>query len=151
MPIAWFGRDADIFTVKPFELPGLTQERLMRGVSFLRVVGRLKPGVTIDQAKAALQVLQQSYRQQRPDNADNTWSPVVISAAEDATGESASRVFHPARRGQFRFAHRVQQRRESAARQVHRPPARDRVADGAGRVARVASSGCSFSKACSSV
>ena len=34
----------------------------MRGVSFLRVVGRLKPGVTIDQAKAALQVLQQSYK-----------------------------------------------------------------------------------------
>jgi predicted permease len=85
-PIAWFGRDCDIFTVKPFQLPGLTQERLMRGVSFLRVVGRLKPGVTADQAKAALQVLQQSYRQQRPENADNTWSPVVISAAEDATG-----------------------------------------------------------------
>ena len=85
-PIAWFGRDADIFTVKPFQLPGLTQERLMRGVSFLRVVGRLKPGVTSDQAKASLQVLQQSYRQQRPENADNTWSPVVISAAQDATG-----------------------------------------------------------------
>jgi len=85
-PIAWFGRDADIFTVKPFQLAGLTQERLMRGVSFLRVVGRLKPGVTSDQAKASLQVLQQSYRQQRPENADNTWSPVVLSAAEDATG-----------------------------------------------------------------
>jgi predicted permease len=85
-PIAWFGRDVDIFTVKPFQLPGLTQERLMRGVSFLRVVGRLKPGVTSEQAKAALQVLQQSYRQQRPENADNTWSPVVISAAQDATG-----------------------------------------------------------------
>jgi putative ABC transport system permease protein len=86
MPITWFGRDFEIVTARPFELPGLTQERLMRGVSFLRVVGRLKPGVTIDQAKAALQVLQQSYRQQRPDTADNTWSPVVISAAEDATG-----------------------------------------------------------------
>lgn len=85
-PIAWFGRDSDIFTVKPFQLPGLTQERLMRGVSFLRVVGRLKPGVTSEQAKASLQVLQQSYRQQRPENADNTWSPVVISAAQDATG-----------------------------------------------------------------
>jgi predicted permease len=86
MPVAWFGRDFHIITARPFELPGLTQERLMRGVSFLRVVGRLKPGVTIDQARAALQVLQQSYRQQRPDNADNSWSPVVIPAAEDATG-----------------------------------------------------------------
>jgi len=52
LPISWFGRDPDIFTVKPFQLPGLTQERLMRGVSFLRVVGRLKPGVTADQAQA---------------------------------------------------------------------------------------------------
>src|SRR3954449_5831116 len=85
-PVAWFGRDCDIFTVKPFQLPGLTQERLMRGVSFLRVVGRLKPGVTADQARAALQILQKSYKEARPENADNTWAPVVISAAEDATG-----------------------------------------------------------------
>src|SRR5256714_7380126 len=85
-PIVWFGPDCDIFTVKPFQLPGLTQERLMRGVSFMRTVGRLKPGVTADQAKAALVVLQQSYRQQRPENADNTWVPVVLSASEDATG-----------------------------------------------------------------
>src|SRR5204863_10086415 len=82
LPVAWFGRNADIFTVKPFQLPGLTQERLMRGTSFMRAVGRLKPGVTADQARSALQVLQQSYRQQRPENADNTWTPVVISAAE---------------------------------------------------------------------
>jgi predicted permease len=86
LPIAWFGRDCDILTVKPFQLPGLTQERLMRGVSFMRVVGRLKPGVTIDQARAALPSLQNSYREARPENADNTWSPVVLSAAEDATG-----------------------------------------------------------------
>jgi predicted permease len=85
-PVAWFGRDCDVFTVKPFELPGLTQERLMRGVSFLRVVARLKPGVTADQAKSALQILQKSYKEARPENADNTWAPVVISAAEDATG-----------------------------------------------------------------
>src|SRR3954462_9254283 len=85
-PVAWFGRDADIFTAKPFQLPGLTQERLMRGVSFLRVVGRLKPGVTADQARGALDILQKSYREARPEAADNSWSPVVKSAAEDATG-----------------------------------------------------------------
>jgi predicted permease len=84
-PVAWFGRDCDIFTTKPFQLPGLTQERLMRGVSFLRVVGRLKPGVTADQARSAMQILQQGYKQARPENADTTWSPVVIFAAEDAT------------------------------------------------------------------
>ena len=86
-PVAWFGRDLEVITAKPFELPGLTKERLMRGVSFLRVVGRLKPGVTIEQARAAMPSLQQGYRQERPDNADNSWSPVVKSAAEDATGD----------------------------------------------------------------
>jgi predicted permease len=86
LPVAWFGQNADVFTVKPFQLPGLTQERLMRGVSFLRVVGRLKPGMTADQARNALQVLQKSYKDARPEAADNSWSPVVISAAEDAVG-----------------------------------------------------------------
>lgn len=87
LPVAWFGRDLEIVTAKPFELPGLTRERLMRGVSFLRVVGRLKPGMTLEQARAAMPALQQSYREQRPENADNSWSPVVIPAAEDATGD----------------------------------------------------------------
>lgn len=85
-PVSWFGRDLEVITAKPFELPGLTKERLMRGVSFLRVVGRLKPGVSIDQVRAALPSLQQSYRQERPEAADNSWSPVVIPALEDATG-----------------------------------------------------------------
>src|ERR1700730_16282551 len=86
-PVAWFGRDLEIITAKPFELPGLTKERLMRGVCFLRVVGRLKAGVTIEQVRAAMPSLQQSYRQERPDNADNSWAPVVKAAAEDATGD----------------------------------------------------------------
>lgn len=85
-PLAWFGRDLEVITAKPFELPGLTRERLMRGVSFLRVVGRMKPGISIDQVRAAMAALQKGYRQERPENADNTWSPVVISAAEEATG-----------------------------------------------------------------
>jgi predicted permease len=85
--VAWFGRDLEVITVKPFEVPGLSPERIRRGVSFLRVVGRLKSGVTIDQARAALPSLQQSYRQERPENADNSWSPVVKAAAEDATGD----------------------------------------------------------------
>jgi predicted permease len=86
-PVAWFGRDLEVITVKPFELPGLTKERINRGVSFLRVVARLKPGVTIEQARGAMPALQQGYRQARPENADNSWSPVVKAAAEDATGD----------------------------------------------------------------
>ena len=75
-PISWFGRDSEVFTVKPFELPGLTRERLMRGVSFMRCIGRLKPGVTIQQAQAAMPALEKSYRQQHPETADNSWASV---------------------------------------------------------------------------
>ena len=86
MPIAWFGPNAEVFTVKPFELAGLPRERLMRGVSFMRVIGRMNPGVSIEQVRAALPSLQQSYKEKFPENADNSWTPVVLSASEQATG-----------------------------------------------------------------
>jgi predicted permease len=86
LPISWFGRDSEIFANKPFEPPGLAKDLLMRGVSFMRVTARLKPGVTIAQAQAAMPALFQSYKQQHPETADNTWSPYLVSAAEDITG-----------------------------------------------------------------
>jgi hypothetical protein len=51
----------------------------------MRVIGRL-PGVATSQAQAAMQNLHQSYKEQRPDAADNTWPPYLVSAAEDVTG-----------------------------------------------------------------
>src|ERR1700704_1670815 len=90
LPISWFGRDAEIFANKPFEPPGLAKERLMRGVSFMRVTARLKPGVSITQAQAAMPALFQSYKEQRPDTADNSWTSVLVSAAEDVTGNLRS-------------------------------------------------------------
>jgi predicted permease len=86
LPISWFGRDSEIFTNKPFETPGITKERLMRGVSFMRAIGRLKPGVTIAQAQAAMPALVQSYREQHPETADNSWTSILVPAAEDVTG-----------------------------------------------------------------
>src|SRR5438132_686225 len=78
--ISWFGRDAEIFANKPFEPPGLAKDRLMRGVSFMRVTARLKPGVSITQAQAAMPALFQSYREQHPETADNSWTSVLVSA-----------------------------------------------------------------------
>lgn len=85
LPLSWFGPNSEIFTAKPFELQGLTQERLMRGVSFMRAIGRLKPGVSIEQAQAAMSGLQAGYKQARPDSADNTWATVLVPAPEDVT------------------------------------------------------------------
>src|SRR5436853_412038 len=63
MPATWFGANpvAEVWTTKPIQLPGFSYERLMRGTSFLRVIGRLKPSVTLEQAQAALPSLDQSY------------------------------------------------------------------------------------------
>lgn len=86
LPLAWVGPNADIFTVKPFQLPGLAEDRLMRGVSFLRATGRMKPGVTIEQVRAAIPALQHGYREKFPGNADNSWEPVAITVVEASTG-----------------------------------------------------------------
>src|SRR6266851_316109 len=46
MPFSWVGPAAEVWTTKPFQIAGLSHQRIMRGSGFLRVVGRLKPGVT---------------------------------------------------------------------------------------------------------
>lgn len=87
LPISWFGRDAEVFIVKPFENPNTTKERLMLGFSFMRCIGRLKSGVTIPQAQAAMAALDAGYREHYPAAADNTWASVLVGAEEDATGD----------------------------------------------------------------
>ena len=64
-----------------------TKERIMRGYSFMRCIGRLKPGVTMQQAQAAMPALEQSYREQHGEAADSTWTSVLLGANEDATGD----------------------------------------------------------------
>src|SRR5216110_3136916 len=70
LPISWSGPNADIWTTKPFIIPGFSHERMMRGTAFLRAVGRLKPNITVEQARAALAVLGDSYRTQYPEKID---------------------------------------------------------------------------------
>src|SRR4030095_3395040 len=61
MRVQWVGPNGnEVWTTKPFVILGFSHERMMRGTGFLRAVGRLKPGVTNHQARAALQVLTDS-------------------------------------------------------------------------------------------
>ena len=87
MPAAWFGANpiAEVWTTKPFQLPGFSHEQLMRGSFFLRVVGRLKPGVTVQQARAALPSLEESYRAQYPNNIDSAFVTTLRALPEDVT------------------------------------------------------------------
>jgi len=86
LPFSWAGPNAEIWTTKPFVVPGLSYERVMRGSGFLRVVGRLKAGMTIEQARAAMPSLEQSYRRQYPDKIDSSSVMTLKTLPEDVVG-----------------------------------------------------------------
>src|SRR5204862_838173 len=87
MPATWFGANpiAEVWTTKPFQIPGFTYERMMRGTSFLRVIGRLKPNVTLAQVKATLPSLDQSYRTQYANKIDSGFTTTLKTLPEDVT------------------------------------------------------------------
>ena len=86
MPFSWVGPAAEVWTTKPFQIAGLSYERIMRGSGILRVVGHLKPGVTIEQARAAMPPLEQSYRGRFPDKIDSASVMTLKTLPEDVTG-----------------------------------------------------------------
>ena len=87
MPATWFGANpiAEVWTTKPFQLPGFSYERMMRGTSFLRVIGRLKPNITVEQVRAALPSLDQGYRTQYPNKIDSSLTTTVRTLPQDVT------------------------------------------------------------------
>ncbi|HEY2679905.1 MAG TPA: ABC transporter permease [Candidatus Udaeobacter sp.] len=87
MPATWFGANpiAEVWTTKPFQLPGFTYERMMRGTSFLRVIARVKPNITLAQVKAVLPSLDQSYRTQNANKIDSGLTTTVKTLPEDVT------------------------------------------------------------------
>ena len=85
MPVSWAGPNGDIWTTKPFVIPGFSHERMMRGTAFLRVVGRLKPGLNLEQAKAALTALENGYRSQFPEKIDAKSISIVKTLPDDVT------------------------------------------------------------------
>src|SRR6267143_754694 len=86
LPFAWVGQNAEVWTTKPYVIPGFTYERMMRGTTFLRVVGRLRPGMTVEQARAALSALDQSYRGEFPGKIDSALVTTLKTLPEDVSG-----------------------------------------------------------------
>ena len=87
MPVIWSGPNAEVWTTKPFQILGFSHERMMRGTGFLRVIGRLRPGVTVDQASATLPSLEQSYHTQYPEKIDANFTTVLKALPEDVSGD----------------------------------------------------------------
>jgi predicted permease len=85
LPVTWTGPDVEVWVTKPFVLPGFSYERMMRGTGFLRVVGRLKPGITLGQVRAAFPSLDQSYQAQYPEKIDAKMFTTIKTLPEDVT------------------------------------------------------------------
>ncbi|MEP6699081.1 MAG: ABC transporter permease [Verrucomicrobiota bacterium] len=88
MPASWVGPNGnEVWTTKPFVIPGFSHERMMRGTSFLRVIARMKPRQTLDQVRAGLASLEQSYRAQYPDKIDAQFGGLTKTLSEDVNGD----------------------------------------------------------------
>jgi predicted permease len=88
VPALWFGPNpfvGEVWTTKPFQLPGFSYERMMRGTGFLRVIGRMKPGITVKQVRAALPSLDQGYRTHYPNHIDISATTSVKTLPQDVT------------------------------------------------------------------
>src|SRR5437588_3896443 len=86
IPVSWTGTpNANIWTTKPMVIPGFSHEKMMRGSTFLRVIGRLKPGVTLDQAKGELGPLEEDYRSQFPEKGEGQFRNIIKRLREDVT------------------------------------------------------------------
>src|SRR5215469_7754432 len=86
LPFSWVGPNAEVWTTKPYVIPGFTYEQVMRGSGIFRVVGRLKPEMSLEQARAALPSLEQSYRTAHPDKIDSSSVMTLKTLPEDVTG-----------------------------------------------------------------
>ncbi len=88
MPAQWVGPNGnEVWTTKPLVIPGFSHERMMRGTAFLRVIGRMKPGQTVAQVRAALLPLAQSYRSANPGKIDADVVGFVKALPEDVSGD----------------------------------------------------------------
>ncbi|HJT97260.1 MAG TPA: ABC transporter permease, partial [Rhodanobacteraceae bacterium] len=59
-----------VFTTRPFESPGLERKQIDDGGLFYNVLARLKPGVDLDEARTAMNVIATGYAQANPSHVD---------------------------------------------------------------------------------
>jgi putative ABC transport system permease protein len=85
LPVSDVG-PTEAFVPLPFQLSGLSPELMQRGVSYLRITGRLKDDVTLEQAREDAKLLGESYREQNREKADSSWHEIAIPIREDLTG-----------------------------------------------------------------
>ncbi|MBZ5538568.1 MAG: ABC transporter permease [Acidobacteriia bacterium] len=87
------GPNVDIWVPREFELNLATPERIQAGTGYLDAVGRLRDGVTPDQAQSEMNVLTERYRKDNPTKADaDPKLTIQLKGVEEALVEN----FRPA-------------------------------------------------------
>ncbi len=76
----------DLWTPRPAEVPFLVPAQLDGGGFFFQVIARLKPGVTLAQARENINVIAANYRQAHPANADAPTQATVTPMLASLTG-----------------------------------------------------------------
>lgn len=89
LPAFW---QAEVWVTRPFEPPGISPELLQRGVSFLYIVGRLKPGVTSVAAQQELTLITGRYRGEYADRVDSSWNLITVPMRDDIVGTARSPI-----------------------------------------------------------
>jgi predicted permease len=75
-----------IWVPRPAEVPFLAPSQLQGGGYFFQAIARLKPGVSLEQARDAMKVIEAGYRTAYPANVDAPSHIEVVPLLEDAVG-----------------------------------------------------------------
>jgi predicted permease len=76
----------DVLVPRPIEVPYLAPSQLNNGGFFFQVMARLKPGVSLEQARDAMDVITAGYRQSHAANVDAPTRIEVVPLLDDAVG-----------------------------------------------------------------
>ena len=75
-----------LYVPRPFEGNGFTLQQVQSGGGYLGATARLKPGITLEQARSEVAVLSRDYRAAFPDKLDGKNDTVVKTFAEELVG-----------------------------------------------------------------
>ena len=115
--ISEFGPNPDVWV--PFQLDPNTSDQ----GHYFQVAGKLKSGVSLDQANARLKVSAEEYKQKYPRVLNKDQSFGVRSLSEELVGGRADHALRAGRGGRLRAADCLRQRRQPAAGSGHRAAA----------------------------
>jgi predicted permease len=76
-----------IWVPRPAEVPYLVPSQLNNGGYFFQAVGRLRPGVSLQQAREAMNLIAAGYREANPANVDSPSQIELVPLLDDAVGE----------------------------------------------------------------